>query len=145
MTSLPPLFRHARFFLLVALASLLAGCSFDTNTDAAEAEIPRFHQALDAGRHAELYDAAGAELKSVAKREDFLALLGAVHRKLGNVKSTKRTAWNVNATLSGSLITLAYETEFAEGKATETFVYRMDDKRAVLMGYNIASLALIIK
>ena len=110
---------HHKFLPLfvVMLACLLGACSAGEKTDLAEADVPRFHAALDAGKHAEIYAAAGDELQKAGKREDFIAFLGAVHRKLGYVKSSKRNGWQVGADLKGTLITLVYETEFAAGKA----------------------------
>lgn len=139
--------RLNRFFLLaLLLPALLAGCGGMTDTGPAEAAVTQFHAALDAGRHAELYEAASTEFKAVAKREEFLAMLAAVHRKLGNVKSASRKGWNVNGSLTGgSTVVLAYETEFADSRANETFTFRQADGRAQLIGYNIASLQLIIR
>jgi len=138
--------QHKFWLLFFAfLACLLAGCSAGEKTALAEADVPRFHAALDAGNHAEIYDAAGDELQKAGKREDFIAFLGAVHRKLGNVKSSKLTGWQVGADLKGNLITLVYDTEFTEGKGAEQFAYRIQDKQAVLVGYHINAPALILK
>ena len=109
---------HKYLLLFVALlACLLGACSTGEKTDLAEADVPRFHAAPDAGNQAKIHDAAGDELQKAGKREDFIALLGAVHRKLGNVKSSKRIGWRVGADLHGTLITLAHETEFVEVRA----------------------------
>jgi hypothetical protein len=68
-----------------------------------------------------------------------------VHRKLGVVASSDRQTWNVNYNTSGSYVTLTYRTKYAEGEATEQFVYRLESDKALLSGYHISSNALILK
>ncbi len=139
-------FRSLRVASAIFLAaSLLAGCSSAKNEEAAEAEVPLFHQALDAGHFGELFDAAGDDIQKSGKREDFVAFLAAVHRKLGNVKTSTKTGWQVNMDLKGELVTLIYKTEFAEGKGVETFAYRFRDDKPILVGYHINAPALILK
>ena len=91
------------------------------------------------------YAGEGQELKDVAKQQDFVALLQAVHKKLGNLRSTVPQGWNVNYQTSGTFVTLGYATHYAEGDASEQFVYRIKDGKALLVGYNINSNALILK
>ena len=42
-------------------------------------------------------------------------------------------------------MTLAYRTSFDAGAAQEEFVYRLQDKAVLLVGYHINSTALILK
>ena len=111
----------------------------------AEAKIPEFHSLLDAGEFRAIYAASADDLKKVASEKDFVALLDAVHRKLGQVKTTTRQTWLVNSRTSGTFVTLTYKTVFAKGDATEQFVYRIENDQAVLAGYSVNSLALITK
>ena len=139
---LPPM----RLTLLIcAFVFALAGCSVSADTTAAEAEVPKFHALLDAAQFTAIYAAAGADLKKAATEQDFVALLSAIHRKLGTLKTSTRHSWNVNVNGDGRFVTLTYATEYEGGQATEQFVYRMDEKTATLSGYNINSLALILK
>ena len=50
----------------------------------AEDAVPKFHEQLDAGQFQDIYDQSGEDLKQAANRQEFIALLDAVHRKLGN-------------------------------------------------------------
>lgn len=134
-----------KFILLLGFLLVLSGCSPTADTEAAEQAVPKFHQLLDAGRFAEIYELSSEELKKVASKQDFLALLEAVHRKLGNTKSSQKQTWNINYHTSGTFVTLVYKTTYAEGEASEKFVFRMHDKAAVLAGYHINSNALILK
>jgi len=133
---------------LVVLAALLAalfGCSMSADTATAEQAVPKFHEQLDAGQFDEIYAQAGDELKKASTQQDFVALLEAIHRKLGNTKSADKTGWNVNYQTSGSFVTLGYKTVFDGGDAQEQFVFRLQDKTALLVGYHINSTALILK
>lgn len=133
------------FILLLALLLTLSGCSPVANTAAAEQAVPQFHQLLDAGQFSEIYELSSEELKKVASKQDFLALLEAVHRKLGNTKSSEMQSLNITYKTSGTFLTLVYKTNFAEGEASERFVFRTHDKVALLAGYYINSNALLLK
>ena len=130
--------------LSVGLAYLIAACSMSANTQLADQEVPKFHASLDASDFAALYDAGAQELKAVTTKQDFVNLLEAVHRKLGAVSKSEKTGWNVNYNTGGTYATLTYTTTFARGAGTEQFVYRIEDKRALLVGYHINSNALIV-
>jgi hypothetical protein len=133
--------------LLPALlfSAALAACSFSVDTKKIEMEIQQFHELLDAGKSAAIYESAGEELKKASTREDFVALLDAVHRKLGEFKSASQKGWNMNYSTSGKFITLNYDTTYAEGKAAEQFVYHVTDEETLLVGYHVNSNALILK
>lgn len=132
-------------FVLGALALVLAGCSMSADTAAAEDSIPKFHQLLDAGQFDAIYQQSSDDLKKAATQRDFVALLEAVHRKLGNTKSSGRIGWNVNYQTSGTFVTLDYKTAYDSGDANERFVFRMQEKNAQLAGYHINSTALILR
>ncbi len=130
---------------LVALVCILCGCSMSADTAVAEQAVPKFHEQLDAGRFDAIYNDSADELKKATTQQDFVAFLDAVHRKLGNAKASDKTSWNVNYQTSGSFVTLGYKTTFDGGSAQEQFVFRLQDKAAVLVGYHINSTALILK
>ncbi|MGZ3183055.1 MAG: DUF4019 domain-containing protein [Telluria sp.] len=123
----------------------LVGCSSSEDAKLAETAVQQFHQKLDAGQFEAIYAAAGAELKDQTTLKDFTALLEAIHRKLGNLKSAEAKGWNVNYNTSGAYVTLTYASVFNEGGAGEQFVYRIDRNEARLIGYHINSAALILK
>lgn len=122
----------------------LAACGTASVGDA-EKGVAAFHRQLDAGDFATIWRSSGQEMKSAASQADFQKLLEAVHTKLGKVKSATRTGWRVNTTTNGNFAILAYETEFANGKATETFTFKQEGEQAKLVGYNINSLDLMTK
>jgi opacity protein-like surface antigen len=130
---------------LVALVAVLCGCSMSADTTVAEQAVPKFHEQLDAGQFDAIYDESADELKKATTQQDFVVLLAAIHRKLGNTKASDKTGWTVNYQTSGSFVTLGYKTTFDGGSAQEQFVFRLQDKAAVLVGYHINSTALILK
>ena len=130
-------------WIAMATAALLAACSPIADTKAAEAGVDRFHQAMDSGRLAEAYDASAPDMKSVTSRDQFIALFGAVHDRLGAYKSGKTVGWKDNAETSGHYVVLDREADFERGSATEEFVFRIEKGEAVLAGYHITSNVLI--
>jgi hypothetical protein len=133
------------FMLLVTLAIVCSGCSRSENIDSDEQAVLSFHERLDAGQFDQIYELSSDELKKASTQSDFVALLNAVHRKLGNVKSAERQAWSTNYRTSGTFITLTYKTAYSEGEAAEQFVFRMQDHAAALAGYHVNANALVVK
>jgi opacity protein-like surface antigen len=133
------------FAALAACLSVLLGCSMSADTAAAEQAVPKFHALLDERRFDEIYEASSDELKKASTRENFVALLQAVNRKLGSTKSSEKQGWKVNYHTSGTFVFLNYKTMYTEGEAAEQFVYKMKDGTATLAGYHINSNALILK
>ena len=129
--------------LLLACFALI-GCNPVKAKASAEAAVKEFHEQLNKGDFKGIYAAAHADLKQASTEKDFVALLDAVHRKLGLVQSSEPNGWRVNATGHVNVV-LAYKTKFAEGDGVETFNYQIEGEKAVLVGYNISSNALITK
>lgn len=131
--------------LVVAVVAGLvhSGRTLMRDSDLAEAQVPGFHRALDEGRYAALYAAGAEELKKSTGQDDFVALLGAVHRKLGAITTSRKLSWHVNFGTNGTYASLAYDTQFERGEATEQFLYRIQGGKAHLAGYHIESAALV--
>lgn len=127
------------------LAAVLAGCSMSADVGLAERQVVQFHQQLDAGQLQQIYAEASDRLRRATSEQDMQNLLAAVHRKLGDVKSSVRGAWSVHAGTTGTFISLSYQTHFSEGDATERFDYQLEGDKALLAGYHINSNALIEK
>src|SRR6266508_954891 len=108
---------------LVAMIVVSACGGFAANGTAEDA-VARFHQQLDGERWDEMWEEADDLFKGSTTRVKFTELFAAIHRKLGNVTSSKQT-------------------EFAEGRATEKFNWRVYGQRVRLVGYNVNSSALI--
>lgn len=138
-----PMFVRRSLFALLAV--LLAGCSMSADVGLAEGQVAQFHQQLDAGQLQQIYAGASDRLRKATSEQDMQALLAAVHRKLGDVKSSVRGAWSVHAGVTGTFVSLSYRTHFSEGDATERFDYQLEGDKALLAGYHINSNTLIEK
>jgi len=129
----------------IAVAFIAGACTMSADTALAERAVDVFHEMLNAGQFEAIYAASADDMKKAAQREEFVALLEAVHRKLGVTKSWSKRGWNASYNTSGRFMTLAYSTIYEEGDAAEQFVYRLADGKALLAGYHINSAALILK
>ena len=139
----------ARPIAVALFAMLLAvSCGGLAAKGDAEAAVATFHEMLDAERYADMYEAADDAFKNVASRGQFVQALEAVHRKMGAVRSAAQTQFFSEdrvGTDAGSYIRFVYDTEFAEGRATETFSWRVSDKKIRLYYYNINSPILVTR
>ena len=130
--------------ILAAITLPVAACTGVFDTTAAERSVSEFHKLLDPGQFTDIYSSSD-ELRNTTSQSDFVPRLEAMHRKLGKVRSAKKTGWSVNTNTSGTTLEPAYDTAYSGGNATESFVYVQDGKVARLEGYHISSNALILK
>jgi diacylglycerol kinase family enzyme len=133
--------------LIVAVLLLATGmsCSFTKSKGIAEAAVKQFHDRYNAGQYHEIYVETDEGFKKAASEVDFTALMEAVQRKLGAVKKSDSLSWGVNTTTGGTIATVSYNVDFAEGKGTEQFAFHITGDKALLFNYNINSPALVIK
>ena len=113
---------------LLAACVALGACSMSEDAAVAEQAVPTFHEQMNAGRFDAIYAGAADDLKKTVSQHDFVELLAAVHRKLGNVTASDKTGWNINYQPTGRFVTLGYKTSFEGGGAQEQFVFRLQDK-----------------
>ncbi|MES2058005.1 MAG: DUF4019 domain-containing protein [Pseudomonadota bacterium] len=132
---------------MAALALIgLSSCSLGDTVPVAEKAVVKFHAMLDRGQFQQIYDQSGSEMKSATGGDatKLVALLSAVHRKLGATKQSVRQSWNEQYNGGGHTLTLGYATKYERGDAAETFVFQVADKTVSLAGYNINSEALVL-
>ena len=124
--------------LMIAGAALIAvaGCA---SKRSAEEAVEQFHQMVDSGRYQEIYRNSDPELKRITSEEQMTALLAQVHDRMGTVRSSRQSSFNINANNGVSRVVLTYNTEFTSGRATENFNYRVEGGQARLAGYHINS------
>ena len=135
--SIPKTKPLAVFFICVA--GCFAGESADVSINAvADFRVRYYEKAF-----VQMYRSAAPEFQKATTPEDWNRLMVVMSSRLGQVRSASDPAWQVSATTNGTFVRLQYETEFEKGKGTETFVWRVEEERAQLMGYNINSLALL--
>jgi len=134
-----------RVFLIAALLLAISSCSFTKGKGLGEAAVAQFHEQYNSGQFYEIYNQADEDFKKSGTEANFVEMLEALRRKLGTVKQSTQTGWNVNATPMGTMVTLGYAVEFSEGKGTEQFVFRVSDGKALLYNYNVNSPLLLTK
>ncbi|HXG83690.1 MAG TPA: DUF3887 domain-containing protein [Pyrinomonadaceae bacterium] len=137
--------KRLALFFLVALISLIASCSLMKSTKPSEIAVEKFHSQYNQKQFSEIYNQADEKFKNSATEEQFLALFENLYKKLGTVKQSSQVQWNVNATTSGTFVTLTYDVEFSEGKGMEQFVYLTNGDKSALYNYNVNSPLLIAK
>ena len=134
-----------RVSILVAL-TVLSSCASGKNVQNATKSVEQFHSQMNTEQYQTIYAAADEGFHKATTEADFVALLQAVHTKLGNVQTSQRTNFQVGvSTGQGTVVTLVYNTAFDQGSGTEQFLWHMRDDQPVLLGYHINSNALVLK
>ena len=130
--------------LIFLLLILFGNCSPAKKKQVAESAVAKFHSQLDGRQFHDIYVQSGPEFQKSATEAEITEFLSAVHRKLGNVQSSKAQRFFVNFSTSGTIVTLAYDSQFANGPAVEEFVWRVSEEPR-LVSYRINSLLLVTK
>lgn len=134
--------------LVLALAFVTfagGGCELFKRKEIGERAVVRFHEQFNSGQHADIYRQTDDGFRKATNESEMLALLGAVRRKLGTVKNTNQVSSKVKSTYAMTVVTLSYETEFTDGRATEHFVYYVSGGQARLYRYDIMSSLLVTR
>lgn len=132
--------------LTVIMSLFLFGCA-DTikGKSVAEPKVAVFHDRFNAGQYEEIYSEAADEFQKASPKENVLALLSAIDRKLGKVKSSSIKSWNVKTFNLVTTVVFVAETQFEQGTGTETFTFRVSGDKATLLGYNINSMDMMTR
>lgn len=133
-----------RALLLAGLALALSACGIKQAYEDANGAVAAFHAGLDRESYDALWEGSADGMKRAAAKADFAKFLGAVHTKLGKVKSSQQTGINVNSVNGSTTITVQAQTEFEKGKASETFTFVKGGEKLLLLNYNINSPAFVI-
>ena len=124
----------------------LVGCGgFVKGKPAAERAIAQFHDSFSQGKLEDIWNGADPQFRTASTRQKYDDFMGAVQRKLGKVTSTSNTGWNIKTFNFKTTVYMVQETAFEKGQGTESFTFGINGTNAVLVGYNIQSMDLIIK
>jgi hypothetical protein len=122
----------------------ISSCTSVHDKTLAERGVSEFHRQLDSEQYHTIYAEADESIRKSNNEAEFTTFLRKVHEKLGNVRQSKfqtyYTGWSTGVGISATLV---YVTDFANGKASETFIWRFSDSNALLLGYHIDSNALV--
>ena len=127
----------------VAVLCLLSACNPVKNKAIAESAVVNFHSQLDAEKFHEIYADSSDRFKKATTDEQWSKLLGAIHRKLGTVKSSNLQNWRAFSGTGGTTMEVVYKTQFEKSEATEDFNWLIVNGKPELLGYNINSIGLI--
>jgi hypothetical protein len=103
----------------------------------------RFHAQLNRGEFDEICRDADDAFSQSEKHDELVHFLDVVHKRLGDAGVAKQVHLNVNATTDGTFVTSEFNTQFAEGQASETFTWHKSGDRLRLYNYKIISNALL--
>ena len=112
----------------------------------AESAVGQFHEDFNANGFERIYMGATNEFRKDISKSDWIALLSAVQRKLGNVVHSQReTQWSVNSDSGGTFVRISYQTDFTSSRGQERFVWKIENQQARLFNYTVNSRDLILK
>lgn len=131
---------------VAALLLVVLGCgSIKEGKPAADSAIVEFHARLNDEKYKEIYETSHQQLKDVSNEEDMTKLLSAVRSKLGRVVDSKTQTWNIGNFNLTTTVRMIQNTQFEHGKGDETFVFVIEEQKAILQSYYINSMDLIVK
>jgi hypothetical protein len=134
--------------LLLSLAGLafIPSCKdMSKGKGLADSKIVGFHKQFNDQKFKELYSSAHSDFKNAAAQEEFVKLLEAIQRKLGKQVKSTDTGWRVNTFNFKTSVVVTQDTEFEQGKGTETFTFAVSDGVCTLLGYHINSQDMLMK
>jgi hypothetical protein len=131
-------------FLLASVAILVcASCSGFRTVKTGKAAISHFHEQFNAGLSDDIYRDASQEYQGSATAELHRKIIEGVREKMGSAGQFEVTNWRVDFLTGGRLVALQCKTTFANGEATESFQWRIEGTKAMLLGWHINSPLLI--
>lgn len=122
----------------------LAACNPIANINAGDGQIEKFHSAYSRGDGDALYAMTGPQFRATGSRAQFDDLIDVVSFRLGAVKSSKRTGFNVNTNPAGTFTTITMTTHFAKGDGLESFVFSGSGDGMKLEGWHVQSPQLMV-
>ncbi len=123
--------------VLMILSFLSVNCFMKEGIEAGEKAVRKFHNQYDNEEFNQIYDDATDEFKNSDSKKNIVEFLEKAREKWGKVKDSRRTSWNINKNLSGTFATVKFKTDFENGEATETFVFLISEKEAILSNYRV--------
>ena len=123
--------------LYLTFVFLILSCSDTKEKQLGQSSVALFHKQFNSDRFSDIYDEASEPFRHVAPREEFVAYLTDAKHKLGVVRKTSPKNWRVDKLVTGTFVSLQYETEFSDGKAVEKFVFLINKDGAALYRYNV--------
>jgi hypothetical protein len=133
--------------VLMAIVAFGAGesCVMKQSANTAQAAVDAFHARLNAEQYVPIFVEADEALKKTTTQDEFVAFLAAIHRELGEHRTSTFAGSRVFVGVQGVEVTLGFDSDYAEGKATEQFTWRVAGQRAALINFTINSPVFVLK
>jgi hypothetical protein len=132
--------------LLTVLACLAAtGCGDRIKSNAAaESQAVIFHQQYNNEDLAAIVTTAHPDMLKSSSESEIAERLGVIRGKLGKATRSKTIECGERTTDAGTTVVLVQNTTFENGKGREKLTFRIQDGKALLVGYEIDSRDLIL-
>ncbi|HEY4363036.1 MAG TPA: hypothetical protein VGN17_18850 [Bryobacteraceae bacterium] len=115
----------------------LAACHPVQDLSPVDSAVELFHQRLAAGDDDTIYRDAGPEYQRSIDAETSHRFLAQIRRTRGMPGRYTRTASDVMYKSGVAIVNTEYNVSFANGEAAETFIWRVADGKATLIGFTI--------
>jgi hypothetical protein len=86
-----------------------------------ESEVKLFHELLDSAQLKEIYLTADVELRKATAEPDLMNYMSTVRKKLGKLRTSERTSWQVHYSAVHRIVNIEFISEFEAAKAAEYF------------------------
>lgn len=125
-----------KIFAVVA-ALLLAACNPFAVMEGADEEISAFHTAFNANQWEAIWNEADDEFRTITPRAKFDETMNNMRAAMGEWQSGEQTGFNINTDNGRTTTEIIYNSTFANGTATETFLFVGEGEEMALLGWNI--------
>jgi hypothetical protein len=126
-------------FLFMGACSIIVFHAKSAYLPAAVAASTRLHEQLERGQGGQVYADADPAFQAAATANTMLGFFARLHRKLGACQYSGPTGWKVNTDSSGTFVTLDYHDQCTNGVGEEILQWKIYDKAAHLMAFNVTS------
>lgn len=130
--------------VIVAATLALAACNPVANLNAADSQIAKIHAAYSRGNAGAIYAMTGPQFRATFSRAQMDQLIDVLNVRLGAIRSSERTSFNVNTNPAGTFTTIIMSTKFAKGDGQENFVFSGDGDEMKLEGWHVTSPRLML-
>jgi hypothetical protein len=124
---------------IAAAILALAACNPVANLNAGDSQIAKFHAAYSRGDAGAIYAMTGPQFRATTSRAQMDDLVDVFSVRLGAVRSSERTSFNVNSNPSGTFTTIIMATQFAKGQGQEDFIFSGKGDEMKLEGWHVHS------
>lgn len=125
--------------VITSAALALAACNPVANLNAGDSQVAKFHAAYARGDAGAIYAMTGPQFRATTSRAQMDELVDVVKVRLGAVRSSERTSFNINTNPAGTFTTIIMSTHFTKGDGQENFVFSGKGDEMKLEGWHVQS------